>query len=488
MAGNSDPKPSFTAGRKWGMALHVFILVLVVFSVVAMANYLSRDFYLRSNWSTHTKWQLSPRTVQYIASITNRVHVTVYYRKDDQLFSTIIELLKEYKGLNHRIDIETVDYQRDPATAQKIKTRYKLGAASEKDLVIFDSAGVVFPVEGKWLADREIETVQGGKEPSYRYKITGFRGETLFTGAFMKVTSPVRRKAYLLQGHGEHRMDSSQEHFGYIKFASAVGRNCVEVQPLSLLGTNPVPADCDLLIIAGPSVALADSELEKIDKYLDQGGRLFSLFDADSLHKVTGLEKILAKWGVTVGTFVVRDPAHSVKGADIAVGSFSKHVMVNPLVGSGLDLIQPRPIRGAKERARAADAPRVEEVAFTSDDAFADADPSRKHTRFPLIVTVEKGAIEGVTGGTTRIVVVGDSYFLSDEMIDVGANADFVDGAINWLLDRPELLKGIGPRHVDTYLLEMTSSQMQVAQLVLLAAMPGSVLALGVLVWLSRRK
>lgn len=470
------------------MALHVVFLCLVVLSVVVMVNYLSRDFYLRGHWSSQTKWVLSPRTVQFVAALTNRVHVTVYFQKDDPIFSTISELLAEYQGINKRIDVEVVDYLRDPATAQKVKNTYKLGSAAEKNLVIFESGGNVFPVDGKTLTDRTIEVLQGDKGPKYNFKITAFRGETMFTGALIRVTDPKRRKSYVLQGHGEHRIDGTQERFGYLKFTSAVGRNCVQVEPLSLLGTNPIPADCDLLIIPGPTLIIPDSELAKIDHYLDKGGRMLALFNADSIHKEIGLEKILAKWGVSIGNFIVRDPAHSESGSDVVVGSFSKHVMVNPLVGDPLDLIQPRPVRGITAPARAADAPRVEQVAFTSDNAFAEGDPSHKPYRFPLIVTVEKGAIEGVTGGTTRIVVVGDSVFLSDADIDAGVNADFVDCSVNWLLDRPELLKDIGPRRVDYYKLSMTNSQMQVAQMVLLGAMPGSVLALGLLVWISRRK
>jgi hypothetical protein len=487
MARDPNSKPSFYAARKWGMALHVVFLCLVVLSVVVMVNYLSRDFYLRSHWSSRTKWVLSPRTVQFVAALTNRVHVTVYFRKEDQIYSTIDELLKEYVGINHRIEIEKVDYLRDPAAAQKIKTTYKLGSAGEKDLVIFDSGGNVFPVDGNMLSDKDIEVLQGDKAPSYRKKIVGFRGETMFTGALMRVTDPRRRKAYMLQGHGEHRIDGTQEHFGYLKFASAVGRNCVQVEPLSLLGTNPVPSDCDLLIIAGPTVAMAESELEKIDHYLDKGGRLLALFNADSAQKEIGLEKILAKWDVSIGKFVVCDPDHSLShGSDIVPSIYTRHSMINPLVGMNLGLIQPRPLRAVEDKR--ADAPKVEEVALTSDNAFVEGDPSHKPHRFGLIVTVEKGAIEGVTGGTTRIVVVGDSNFLSDAAIDAGVNADFVDCAVNWLLDRPELLKGVGAKNVTTYVLKMTNSEMQVAQVVLLGAMPGSVLALGLLVWFSRRK
>src|SRR5258708_2190282 len=341
MAGNPQFRPSFSPGRRWAMAFQVCFLMLVVISVVVMANYISRDFYLRAHWSSRTRLELSPRTVQFVASMTNHVRVIIYYNKDESLYSTISDLLREYQGLNHRIEVETVDYLRDPGAAQKIKAAYKLGAAAEKDFVIFDCGGIVFPVNCKMLTDVDLEVMQpqGQKDLNFRRKITAFKGEMMFTGALLKITSPTAIKSYLLQGHGEHQIDNGEDDLGYMKFASAVRRNCVQIEPLSLLGSNPVPADCNLLIVAGAAAPLSEPELAKIDKFLNQGGRLLALFNADSINKQTGLEKILGKWGVEIGSFVVKDPDHSQTGSDVVVGSFSHHPMVNPLLGYGLDLI-----------------------------------------------------------------------------------------------------------------------------------------------------
>jgi len=68
------------------------------------------------------------------------------------------------------------------------------------------------------------------------------------------------------------------------------------------------------------------------------------------------------------------------------------------------------------------------------------------------------------------------------------ANRDFVGYAVNWLLDRTQLLEELGPRPITEYRLVMTKSQLQTAQWILLAGMPGAVLLFGGLVWLRRRK
>ena len=121
MAGEAHPKPSFSPYRKWGIGLHVFFLMLVVLSVVVMANYISQEYYLRFHISTHNQIELSPRTVGLLRSLTNQVKVTLYYDTDDEasLYSTVAELLGEYRLVNPRITIQTVDYIRDPGLAQR---------------------------------------------------------------------------------------------------------------------------------------------------------------------------------------------------------------------------------------------------------------------------------------------------------------------------------------------------------------------------------
>ena len=139
-------------------------------------------------------------------------------------------------------------------------------------------------------------------------------------------------------------------------------------------------------------------------------------------------------------------------------------------------------------RSQAADAPRVEQIAFSGQHAFIEGDPKREPRQVPLMVAVEKGAIKGVSTETSRMVVAGDSMFLDNRHIDYLKNRDFAVAASDWLLDRTQLLDSVGVRPLPEYRLVMTSAQMQTTEWILLAGMPGGVLLLGGLVWLRRRK
>jgi ABC-type uncharacterized transport system involved in gliding motility auxiliary subunit len=269
----------------------------------------------------------------------------------------------------------------------------------------------------------------------------------------------------------------------------------VQPQTIELLGTNTVsPSSCNVLIVAGPTQAIPDLELDKIDQYLEQGGRLLALFNSGSLNKDTGLEKLFTKWGVAVGNNVVIDPEHSPTSSmdELIVSAFSdKHPITNPLLLYGIEFMRPRTVGDIKSRTQAADAPKVTIIAASGVQSFLKEDPSHRHS-LPLAVAVEKGAIKDVVTerGTTRIVVIGDSYCFANRLIESESynNRDFAWYAINWLLDRPQLLGALGPRPVAEYRLVMTKAQLQSAEWILLAGMPGVVLALGTLVWFGRRR
>src|SRR6185436_5932948 len=129
----------------------------------------------------------------------------------------------------------------------------------------------------------------------------------------------------------------------------------------------------------------------------------------------------------------------------------------------------------------------VDPVAFTSKNAFMIGDTNRTRFQFPLITVMEQSGA-AAQRGPNRMVIAGDSFFLDNAHIEAYANHDFAVCAMDWLLDRTQLVEGLGARPVTEYRLIMTKTQYQQAQWILLGAMPGGVLLLGGLVWIRRRK
>ncbi|HVR36660.1 MAG TPA: GldG family protein [Methylomirabilota bacterium] len=489
-----SPTSSFSTGRRWAVILNVVLAVLSVTALVLMANYLGARYFVRVHATGEGRTGLSPMTLGLLRSITNDVKIIVYFDKQEPVYNTVMALLKEYQAASPRIRVESIDYFRD-AAAHLIKTEYSLSQLEDRNVVIFDANEKHRIVPGGVITTSEINQVPSETGIEFERRTKTFNGELLFTSALSSVLNPQPLKVCFLTGHGEHDpLDTQLE--GYSKLTEVLRADGLDLFMISLAGTNQVPADCDVLIIAGPKNRLPSEELEKIEHYLGQGRRLMVLFNY-LVTEPTGLEPLLARWGVEVGNQLVTDPENTQSsGFDLLPQQFSNHPIVRPLAGSRLRLLLPRRVGALGRDAAGADAANVEELVWTGAGArfigsisegsriqHTDAPPSSK----PLMVAVEKGSIRGVRSGSTRIVVCGDSLFLNNQFIDVEANRDFAHQAVNWLLARTEMLGGIGPRPVTEYRLSMTETQMTMVRWILLVGMPASVLVLGGLVWLRRR-
>lgn len=494
MADDSQHPPSFSPGRKWGYGFGSLVGVLSVLAIVVMVNFISHNFFFdRVFVTSRNRLQLSPRSLALAKSITNDVKVILYFDKDkyDDLYGTIAPLLNEYHLANPKIDVTTVDYVSSPPAAMAIKAKYQsyFTGPNEKNLVIFDCEGRVKIMPAEGLMEYTPERVPNERELELRKRPVAFKGEMMCSAMLLGVTNPKPLHACYLTGHGEHSLSSDEEQMGYLKFAGTVQMNYVQVHPITLLGTNTIPADTSFLIIAAPQSELPVAELEKIDHYLDEGGRLLVLFDIFSASKNTGLERTLEKWGVAVRHEVVGDADNTTTGQDVYVRSFATHPVVNALLGSAIQMMFPRVIARIESGTTAADAPNVVELAFSGPHSTLVGETNVAAKPYPVAVAVERGAVKGVANerGTTRIVVVGDSILFGNQLIDAVDNREFLGYTLNWLIDRPQLLEGLGPRQVSEFRILMTRTQLKSAYGILLAGLPGAVLLVGFLVWLRRR-
>src|SRR6266542_3903677 len=497
---NGSPA-SFSVARKWSLSLNMVVLLLAVLALLTMINYLSARHYGRWALSANAQTALSPLSLRVLAGVTNPVKVTLYFDKRDPLYEMCWNLLRVYRLANERIQVEAIDYNTEPGAAEVVKARLKLGQ-TDRDMVIFECQGrspkLVFQGE---LSDLDLQSLISGESREVRR--THFKGEALFTSAILTVINARPSKAYFLAGHDEHNPESDDAVMGYSRLGGVLLENNVHFERLNLAGPGEVPTDCNLLIIAGARSPLPPEVLEKIDRYLKQGGRLFVLFFSYAAWPhLTGLESALANWGVSVGRNVVLDEKgySSPNKEDMVVSTYGVHPLIKPLYGRQLYFVLPRGVGKDTSGSAGADAPQVDSLIFTSAGGRIVTDvrpgghfnpgPSDEMTNVSLAVAVEKGGLRNVSKerGTTRLVVAGDSLFLNNNNIDREANYEFASHAINWLLAHDELLVSVPPKPIAEYKLTMTAAQMTASRWILMGAFPGSALLLGSLVWLRRRR
>jgi ABC-2 type transport system permease protein len=493
----SDEKretPSFSLARRWAAVLNLVITAAAVAALVGMFNYLAIRHYTRFHWNRETGGELSKRTHTVLASLTNQVKVIVYFDSEDGLFPRVKALLKEYEFVNPRVQVQFIDYLRDAGAANLAKSQYNLTSANDKNVVIFWCNGRKQLVNAGALSDYDYSKLLSGE--GKEVERTHFKGELLFTSAIYSVASERSPVAYFLIGNGEHLPVGADNPDSYIKFANRLHEeNNFTNRPLTLSGTNEIPADCNLLVIAGSTQPIEPGDLDKIQRYFERGGRALIAFNNATLMtgRRTGLERLLENWGVDVGENLIldRDNSSSNTGLDVMPVDLGTHPIVSPLRNASVLLYMPRSIR-MKRPASRSEGIKVEELLMTGPKSLVvtdirrrEIDPSQTGSK-SLMVAVEK-SVPGLQRGSTRLVVIGDSSLWGNQLIDVKANSELAASAANWLVNQTILLGEIPPRPIHTYKLAMTHAQLRSVQWLLLLGLPGAVLLLGLLVWVRRR-
>jgi hypothetical protein len=479
--------------RRLAIGLTVLVSVLSMLAIVVMLNYLANRHFVRIHVTEDPRHQLSPMSRQVLQGLVNDVQVIVFFEPDPMgtLYSAVKGLLTEYELLSPRLQVEYLDYRTNPARAAQLKDEYNLPTTGSTDLVIFvgrDRHKIVYERE---LADYDLGAILEG-QPARR---STFNGEALFTSAILSVSEASPVQAYVLTGHGEHSLESDDATHGYSAFARLLREKNIDVAPLNL-NAGPVPEDCELLIIAGPRYPIPPEELEKISRYLTGGGRALILLINPLRPNVrkSGLESVLFDWNLRIGDDLVIDRAQSKTAAAevLLTSNFGNHPIVRPLQQARIGLVTPRSVRLRAEATRT-DGIQLNELIFSGNEGAAYTDTAGGLSGdgaepIPLAVAVEKGTIAGVAPdrGSTRMVVVGESIFLGNTLMNWEANRDFASLTVNWLVDRSHLLQ-LGPRPLKEYRVSLTRAQMQMVNWLLLAVLPGSVMLLGVVVWFRRR-
>jgi hypothetical protein len=500
VSGPVQERRSYEPGRAWGAGFNVFVGILALAAVMVMANYLAAT---RLNWRydlvAAKRPQLSPLTVATLAGLTNEVKAVILFKPTSDIFHHVDGLLREYALRSPKFSVQVVDYVRNAPLATAIKSQYSLGE-NRGDLVLFDAGGGRFrTVDDSEMStyDADVKGMLAGRTNEIRR--VAFRGEALFTAAIAGLNEGTVSTAYFVKGHGENDPASDDEARGHSRLVRLLLEKNVNPAVLTNLVAG-VPEDCSLLIIPGPVQPFLATEVAAVSKYLARGGRLLVTLPMETVKRPGSLEALLEEWGVYLPGQFASDDKASIRGFDIVANSFGSHPVTTPLTRSEVKVHfqAPRVVVPIPSDRLPADAPKATALVLTSPEGRTMSDIDRGEMSFvegrdrqgevPMAVASEKGGVSGLNAGrgTARVVVIGDAALFANGPINSLGNRDFAALCISWLLDRQQSM-AIGPRTISEYRLNLTDAQLRLLDSVLLGALPGGVLMMGLVVWMRRR-
>jgi ABC-type uncharacterized transport system involved in gliding motility auxiliary subunit len=499
------PPPPTPGRRRLRIGANVLTQILALAIILVMANWLVSRHYLRFDWTRASYYKLSEKTKQVLGALDQPLDIIVFIppaaERDyvQKVLEDVRNLLKEFKYYGRdRLDLEYVDPQRDVARARLLVEQYNLDPL-RPEVVIFASGE-----RNKYVTLDELVELDFDPYGMGGGRVRAFKGEGVFLAAIQTVTEEDPPRVYFITGHGERDPDDFDRQHGYSELATALRRDNISVARWNLqeklAGPEPLPGDADALIIAGPKRRYTEAAINTLQHHLENKGRLLVMLDP---RYDTGLESWLRGWGVQVDDNLVIARAGMMLGAELLVvdppgTDYAPHPITDGLHNINTAFPYARSVRRHDDpQLPAAHRPQVVELVRTPREFWGETDLESPRATFDpetdlrgplsLAVAVEMGNPLGLDIGVSRLVVVGTSSFVDNSSLMTGGNRDFFMSALNWLLEREQLI-AVGPKTPDEFRLSMSHRQVRGVQALVLGVMPGAVALAGLLIWIRRRK
>ena len=450
--------------------------VLVALAIVVAVNYLASRQNKRWDLTASRQNSLSEQTVKVLQSLTAPVKFTVFDKQTD--LERFRGRLTEYSYNSPQVSVDYIDPDTRPIVAR------------EFDIQAYGT--VVIDYMGK------------------RERVTSDTEQDL-TNGLIKAMSTMERKVYFLQGHGEKEPNRT-ERDGYSAVSGSLRRDNYMVERLVLAQMKEVPDDATVVLIAGPTTDLLDTEAEAIRRYLARAGKLMVMVDpllGPQAAPMPNLEGIVKEWGVTLGNNVVVDLSGATNDPSIAVAAtYPMHAIterfatltiyplarsINPVEGGVNGRTAQTIVETSRQSwAEANLASLSGEAGVSMDEASGD-----KVGPVPLGAVVSSASeppsanpSKPATGETlkpeTRMVVLGDSDFPSNAYAGVPGNMNFFANAISWLAQQESLI-AIRPTEAQDRRVTMTVRQQTGVFWASIVVMPALVFLAGIYTWWRRR-
>src|SRR5438128_1225214 len=180
------------------IGLNVIVQIVLVIFLAAMVNSLAFRHYKRWDFSRDQKYALSDKTKRFLESMPGKMRITVFFASTTPITGDVQSLLAEYQyAAKGKIDIETIDPERNLSRAKELFDKYKV--VTDESLLVLDYGGRNKTVKASEMADVDTSGMQFGEGP----RVIAFKGEQAITGAMMDLVEGKKNTLGYVTGHKE---------------------------------------------------------------------------------------------------------------------------------------------------------------------------------------------------------------------------------------------------------------------------------------------
>jgi ABC-type uncharacterized transport system involved in gliding motility auxiliary subunit len=471
---------------------NALVFTLAVAAVVALLNVIATRHSWRSDLTSNRFYSLSDQTRKVVKGLKRKVKVTAFFRSGTPETAQLRDLLREYRHLSTQIDFEFVDPDSNPARA----SNYRI--SSYNTTVIETGTGT--EIKRKDIQPQEMFGYQfQGRQPQQEFK-----GETAMTSALVSLGESRQRTVYFVEGHGERSVNDPAE-AGFSSVKAGLESDNYVVRTVNLLREGKVPADADLVVVAGPKKVVPEPERKLLADYLGtENGRMLVLLDTEAS---AGLEPVIAQWGLKSlpGYVVDRASFYAWGGWLTPIPAYRPHEITRDLEKQGVGSVFPG-TRGLEIGTIGTGT--VVPLLESSDDSWLERNikAEAKSPKFsagtdrkgPVAIAAAvalnprsepKGPDEppAAANPVPKLVVFASADFVTNNLKPVsGGNFDLFANSVGWLLGSDAGIT-IRPKQQDTRRIVLDNVKSRFMGVTAILLTPLAVLGLGGWRWWRRR-
>jgi len=443
--------------------LQKFIFILLFLSCIGMLAWVSAHYNQQFDLTANKRHSLSSNTVELLKTLDKEVTVHAY-TTDDITKKAIQEIVQRYQRLKSNFNLQLLNPDID------IEQVTKDGVVMNKPF-----AFVIY-------YNNRMEHIDSLAEQS-------------ISNALLRLNRRDNQQVVFLSGHGERGLNETNNR-AYSTLKQQLDDTGFNLQTINLL-EQPLSASTKLLVIAAPASPYLAGEIEQLQTYIKNGGNLLWLADPGEL---AGLDKIASSLGLQLQNGVVIDNDADLRKtlniphpAIIPVTTYFPHIItktiryntlfplsrgISPLsYETSVNNWQAEALFGSSAKSWSEVSGLAEEMVFNTESGDVAG---------PITIAVALHRKNTDTDGSQRMVVIGDSDFLSDAYIGAGANLNLGLNIFNWLIGDDDFISVEVPSATDTKL-ELNDQQLAIIGFGFFLIIPVMLLLIGFRIWYVRR-
>jgi ABC-type uncharacterized transport system involved in gliding motility auxiliary subunit len=455
----------FITGRSSRDGANAMVFALAVIASLVLINFIASKNNKRWDLTEAKQYSLAEASINLTRDLAQDVRVIGFFVGGAA--GPYQDLLENYRYHNpRRFNWEIVDPDKRPELADKYTIR----------------ADATFVVET-------------GDDRRNLTQLHPATFEESLSNAILNLTSSGRKTLCAVQGHGERDPEDMETERGFAMAKLELGGENYDVRPWLIATDAQVPADCSIVLIAGPERPYRPGAIDTLDRYLAQGGNLMVMLQP----RYGGpLIELLGKWGVKLDDDIVVDKVMRMfEGESLGLQPIvTAYDPAHPITRG----FQKQTVFNHVRSVRQGEAPEgytVTELARTGPGSWAESDletlfttgDAAKDARDlpgPVSVAVAVGPSGGERAGKAKIVVFGTADLAGNRYLTALFNSDLFLNSANWLIDMEKQIS-IRPKTSRPSFVRLTDEEM--ARIFHLAVLifPQLLLTLGIVVAWRRR-